>query len=293
MSGHLLRRLISSPGSADVTAAAHWREQLEAWALPEELLATAEESPYGWSQELWKRRSDVAADGEPPDTVRIVTDLMPRHGTLLDIGVGRGRASLPIAVSGRFRLIGVDESLEMLTGFTEDARRRSVHVETIEGRWPDVAPNTPIGDVAMAANVAYNVADIVPFVQAMIDHAAVAVVLEVTGSHPWAHLAPLYREVHDLDRPDGPTADDLVAVIAEMTGEEPVLHSWERQGHVWYESWDELLDHYGRRLVVPKAERPDLRRILEPMVIEDNGRLRVGNTPTKLATIVLKMTDDR
>ena len=121
----------------------------------------------------------------------------------------------------------------------------------------------------------------------MIDHARIAAVLEITERHPWAHLAPLYRAVHDLDRPDGPTVDDLVAVIVEMTRVAPVVHHWERHGHVWYESWGELLDHYGRRLVVPKARRQELRPLFEPHVIEEHGRLRVGDTPTKLATIVI------
>jgi SAM-dependent methyltransferase len=269
-----------------MTAASHWRDQLEAWALPDELLRTAEESPYGWSQSLWKRRSAVAGSMEPPETVRIVSNLMPENGTLLDIGVGRGRASLPIA-EGRFRLIGVDENAEMLAGFLEDARLRSMHVETYEGRWPDISSDLPVVDVAMAANVAYNVADIVPFIQAMLDHARVAAVLEITDRHPWAHLAPLYRQVHGLDRPDGPTTEDLVAVIFEMEGTEPEVHHWERQGQVWYESWDELLDHYGRRLVVPKSERAALRPILEPLVIEQGGQLRVGNTQTTLSTVVI------
>lgn len=275
-----------------MNAASRWRDQLEAWALPDELLSTAEESPYGWSQALWKRRSAVAADTDPPDTVRIVSELMPDAGTLLDIGVGRGRASLPIA-ENRYRLIGVDESLEMLAGFTEDALSRSMHVETYEGRWPDVAPRVPIADVAMSANVAYNVADIVPFISAMMDHAAVAVVLEITERHPWAHLAPLYRSVHDLDRPDGPTADDLVAVIIEMTARAPIVHRWKRQGHVWYESWDELLDHYGRRLVVPSADRAALRPILEPFVIAEDGKLHVGDAPTTFATIVIPSDQSR
>lgn len=267
-------------------AAARWRDQLGAWALPDQLLDAAEESPYGWSQDLWKRRSAMATTSELPETIRIVSELMPENGTLLDIGVGRGRASLPIA-ENRFNLIGVDESREMLAGFLEDARRRSVSVETFEGRWPDIESQVPAADVAMAANVAYNVADIVPFLGAMIDHSRIAVVLEVTERHPWVHLAPLYRAVHDLDRPDGPTADDLVAVVVEMTGVEPVVHRWERQGQVWYESWDELLDHYGRRLVLPRAERAALRPVLEPLVIEDDGRLRVGDTPTRFVTIVI------
>ncbi len=269
-----------------MTAASRWRQALEAWVLPDELLARAEESPYGWSQDLWKRRSAIAAETELPVTCEIVARLVPGDGTLLDIGVGRGRASLPIA-DGLSRLIGVDESREMLIGFREDASRRSTSVETFEGRWPDIAPSVPLADVVMAANVAYNVADIVPFVQAMIDHARAAAVVEVTDRHPWAHLAPLYRADHDLGRPDGPTAEDLVAVIVEMTGIEPTVHRWERPGHIWYESWDELLDHYGRRLVVPKAERHILRPLLEPEVVSEDGRLRVGDDPTAFATIVI------
>ncbi len=229
----------------------------------------------------------MAHSTEPSETVRIVSDLMPEQCTLLDIGVGRGRASLPIA-EGRCRLTGVDESLEMLAGFAEDARNRSMTVETYEGRWPDIAARVPAADVVMSANVAYNVADIVPFIQAMLDHARVAAVLEITDRHPWAHLAPLYRQIHGLDRPDGPTAEDLVAVIFEMTGTEPEVHHWERQGHVWYESWEELTDYYGRRLVVPKAERASLRPILEPLVIEEDGLLRVGADPTRFATVVIR-----
>ncbi|MDH3250722.1 MAG: hypothetical protein OEQ47_17265, partial [Acidimicrobiia bacterium] len=63
-----------------------------------------------------------------------------------------------------------------------------------------------------------------------------------------------------------------------------------------YESWDELLDHYGRRLVLPKAERHALRALIEPDVVSEGGRLRVGDTPTRFATIVIhrsQMTDDR
>jgi SAM-dependent methyltransferase len=270
-----------------MTAASQWRSQLESWALPEGLLASAEESPYGWSQALWKRRSEVAGAEQPSETVAIVVGLMPANGALLDIGVGRGRASIPIA-EGRYRLIGVDEDLEMLAGFAEDARRRSMNVETHEGRWPDIASEVPVADVAMAANVAYNVADIAPFLRAMLDHARIAVVLEITDHHPWAHLAPLYRAVHGLDRPDGPTTDDLVAVIVEMTGTEPEVHRWERQGHVWFADWQELVDHYGRRLVVPRSERASLRALLEPDVIEEDGRLRFGGDPTRFATLVIR-----
>lgn len=268
-------------------AADRWRRELEEWAIPDELLERVDESPYGWSQALWKRRSRAAEErGESP-TVEIVRDLLPESGTILDIGIGRGRASLPLALLGH-RLIGVDESTEMLEGLTEDAAAAGVEVETHHGRWPDVAELVPGADVAMAANVAYNVQDIEPFLQAALDHAGVALVLEVTERHPWAHLGPLYREVHGLDRPEGPTAADLAEVVFELFGRRPEMHRWERPGQLWFESWDELIDHYGRRLVVPTSERGRLRPILEPRVGADaDGRLTVGTDATGFATLVI------
>lgn len=270
-----------------MSAAEHWRRQLEAWAIPDELLDQVDESPYGWSQELWKRRSAIAQDREQPPTTAIVEGLLPGPGTVLDIGIGRGRASLPLAVAG-YRVIGVDESPDMLEGLEEEAAELGVTVDAHHGRWPDIAASVPTVDVVMAANVAYNVSDIEPFLAAALDHARLAVVLEVTDAHPWAHLAPLYRQVHGLDRPAGPTAGDLADVIAEMTGQAPKVHRWERSGQLWFESWDELIDHYGRRLVVPRGERDRLRPILEPLIsIDSDGHLRVGDQPSGFTTLVI------
>lgn len=267
-------------------SARKWAEQLEAWALPEWLLTSAEESPYGWSQKVWKRRSEAAKLDEPPRTLQIVRDLLDGPSAILDVGVGRGRASLPLAVDGH-RLHGVDESTEMLAGFSEDAMHAGVAVETTLGRWPDVADRVPAADITMAANVVYNVADIEPFIAAMVDHSRMAAVIELTDRHPWAHLTELYQTVHGIDRPPGPTAEELVELSRDLTGIEPVVHRWERPGQVWFESWDELTDHYGRRLVVPAVDRPSLRTVMEPLVVETDGRLHVGTDDTGFVTVVL------
>ncbi len=271
-----------------MSAAERWRSQLEAWTIPDELLDRIDESPYGWSQELWKRRSAMAQDRSEPPTSAIVAGLLPASGAVIDIGIGRGRASLPLAVAGH-RVIGVDESPDMLGGLEEESAEMGVTIEAHLGTWPKIAESVPSVDVVMAANVAYNVGDIEPFLGAALDHARAAVVLEVTDTHPWAHLAPMYMQVHGLDRPDGPTADDLAEVIREMTGQVPEVHRWERSGQLWFESWEELMSHYGRRLVVPAGERDRLRPILEPVVSTDpDGHLRVGDDPTGFTTLVIR-----
>lgn len=268
-----------------MTAAERWREKLDAWALPEWLLAQAEESPYGWPQFLWRRRSEMAESETETPTRRVLASLLGERGALLDVGAGRGRVSLPLAREGH-RLVVVEPDAGMAAGFREDAGRWGVEARLIEGRWPVVADQVGPVDVALSAHVVYDVADIVPFLSAMSQVAGTGVVIEMSASHPWSDLAPLYRLLHGLDRPAGPTVEDLAEVVREGLGVTPEMESWERPGHVWFTDWDEILEFYGRRLVIRPGERAArLRPLLEPLVVEDEGRLTVGDDRRRLATL--------
>jgi len=44
------------------------------------------------------------------------------------------------------------------------------------------------------------------------------VVYEFTQRHPLAHLNPLWRRFHGIDRPDRPTADDDAIDILDALG---------------------------------------------------------------------------
>lgn len=112
-----------------------------------------------------------------------------------------------------------------------------------------------------------------------------AVVLELTESHPWASLGPYYRALHCLDRPEGPAVEDLVAVIREVTGKVPAVRRWEREGQVWFAGWEEVTELFGRRLVVPRERWAEVREVLERDVVEREGRLYVGSQPRPLATV--------
>ena len=88
-------------------------------------------------------------------------------------------------------------------------------VATLEGRWPEVATRTPRADLVICHHVVYNVSDLAPFLDTLTAHAEVAVVVEVTALHPQSVWNEAWRRFWDLDRPSGPTADDLVAVVRE------------------------------------------------------------------------------
>lgn len=265
-----------------MTPADRWRSELEAWRIPEHLLAAADESPYGWSQRAWKRRSHAASTGPEPRTLTVIRSLLPHRGSVLDVGAGRGRASLPLADAGH-RLIAVERDAGMTAGLRADAGERGLSVEIIEGSWPSAAVEIGAVDVVMSAHVVYDVHEIVPFLSAMQDHAHEAVVIELSDTHPWAGLASYYRELHGLERPDGPTADDLVEVIAWMTGEAPQVERWQRTGGLYFEDMEELREMFGRRLVLPRARWSELDEVLD--ITEADGRLYVGDEQRELVTV--------
>lgn len=268
-----------------MTAADRWAEQLAAWALPQHLLDAVEDSPYGWPQHLWKRRSDLASSEEQePVTRQIVRTLAAPDGSIIDVGAGRGRASLPLAAEGH-PLVAVEKDPAMAAGLREDATSMGLELTIVEAGWPDAAALVEPAAVVMCAHVVYDVPEIAPFIQAMHDSATSGVVIELTPEHPWARMAPMYQALHDLDRPNGPTIDDLRAVVAETIGVDPNIEWWEREGHLWFSGWEEITEYYGRRLVLPASRRGELRPLLEPHVTEADGRLYIGDLSRQLATM--------
>lgn len=265
-----------------MTPAERWRAQLKSWALPAELLDAVEDSPYQWPASLWKRRAAVARREEETPTTRVVRSLLPAGGSLLDVGAGAGRASLPLAAEG-FRVTGVEKNPGMVEAFREEAAALGLDALAVESAWPDA--DVPVHDVTMCANVVYDVQDIEPFLRAMVGHARCGVVVELTAGHPWSNLTPYYRVLHRLERPTGPTYLDFVAVVADLVEEKIEVDVWTRPGRVWYQSWDEVLEFYGRRLVLPRSRWQELRSLLAPDVAEDEGRLLVGSPERQLVTV--------
>jgi SAM-dependent methyltransferase len=208
-------------------AATHWAEQLAAWAIPEAIRAAAPRDPHHFEVARFVRAAEAAEAAGPADSPSLRRSLaaVPAGGSVLDVGCGAGAASLPL-VPPAAHLIGVDSQPDMLDAFRARAATRGAAVTTVAGRWPDVAPTVPVADVVVCHHVVYNVAELVPFVAALSDHARVRVVVELSRRHPLAWLAPYWRALHDLGRPDGPTSEDAVAVL-RAAGLRPEVEHWD------------------------------------------------------------------
>jgi len=224
------------------TAAQQWAADLASWAIPPEILAAAPESPWIHPVAMF------TVDGEVPDSLshRRARDAVPEGGSVLDVGCGGGRAAMAL-VPPAVRVVGVDEQAGMLERFATAGTERGVEVETIHGCWPQESRRTPLADVVVCHHVAYNVADLVPFVAALSDHATSRVVLELPTSHPLTHMAPLWHEFWGLARPSGPTADDCLAVVREAGIDARM------------ETWDDLAPSVRSRLTAP--EQAHLMRV--------------------------------
>ena len=170
-------------GKRTVTAADRWRDRLAEWAIPEEILANAPESPWGFETECFRRRGEAAPVPEPTPTTRRALEALPQGGTVIDVGVGGGATSLPLAVRAGF-IVGVDQQPDMLEGFLANAAAAGVEARAVTGAWPEAAAEIEPADVVVAGHVFYNIPALEPFARAMDAHARFRVVVELTERHP-------------------------------------------------------------------------------------------------------------
>jgi SAM-dependent methyltransferase len=270
-----------------VTAIDRWREQLDRWAIPPEILAAAPDTPHGFPAEIFQTRGASATDPAPPTptTVRAL-DGLPVGGRVLDVGCGGGATSLPLA--GRAgALIGVDAQEDMLDGFLANARAAGVEAEALHGRWPDLADEVDRVDLAVAGHVLYNVRDLEPFVRRLAAVARRRVVFELTARHPLHWMNDLWLRFHGVERPEGPTAVDARDALDEL-GLRPRMEEWTaspRPGG--FDMRADAVALVRRRLCLTAERDGELIDALGPRLERRGGRWSTGPPAQRLATIWL------
>jgi SAM-dependent methyltransferase len=204
-------------------AAVRWAADLAEWSIPEEILATAPQSPWIHPVVLF-----TPSPGPIPDTPSHARarGVLAHEGSVLDVGCGGGRAALALAPPAA-TLIGVDHQQGMLEVFAAEAAARGLAHAEILGDWPMVADRTPVADVVVCHHVAYDIAALPAFVSALDAHAGRRVVLELPQRHPLAGMDLLWRHFWGLERPQSPTAADALAVIREL-GVDARMEEWEQ-----------------------------------------------------------------
>jgi SAM-dependent methyltransferase len=260
-----------------------WREQLDGWEIPEEILAAAPESPWRFPVELFRSRARRAGSRPVTPSNLEAARHLPPGGSVLDVGAGGGAASLPLAGSAG-RLVAVDETPGMVASFLAAAEAAGVPAEGVEGRWPEVAGRVGPADVVVCHHVLYNVPDLAPFADALTGHARRRVVVELTERHPSVALGPLWRRFHDLDRPSGPGADDAAAALAAL-GLEVDRQDWEHQDRFGFDDLDELVAFTRTRLCLPARRDPEVARALLEQGFHQVDGVWVSGQPRRVTTL--------
>jgi SAM-dependent methyltransferase len=268
----------SLPGLLD-----RWRSDLAAWAIPDYITATALQSPWVLPREVFIRRaSRVAAAPAGPSYERARAALDP-PGSVLDVGAGAGTASLPL-LPWCTALTAVDADADLLAELARQAGGSGVQARLVTGRWPDVAAAAGDADVVTCHHVLYNVPDIEPFLTALTAAARRLVVVELTAVHPLTSLNALWQRFWGLARPTGPTADDVLAILAAMELH-PRSERWRRPGGPDYASFAELTDVTRRRMCLPPERASEVAEALTDLGVDPEHPVDLGSSGREVVTI--------
>lgn len=167
-----------------------------------------------YGPEAGRFRDDPHRTGD--DVLEKLRSMARPDETWLDIGAGAGRYAVPLALLVR-EVIAVDPSPGMLAALGETCAEHGVtNVRVIQGRWPlgpAAAPEAVRADVALIANVGYDIEAIAPFLDAMEATARQACVAVLMDRQPASMAEPFWPLIHGERRVALPALPEFVELL--------------------------------------------------------------------------------
>lgn len=139
-----------------------------------------------------------------------IASYLRAEDTLLDVGGGAGRLSLPLALRCR-EVVIVDPSPAMREGFEATVKDSGIpNASFVEAGWLEAGGTG--GDVALVAHVTYFVPEIAPFIEKL-RTAARRVVIVARSVPPPNQVAAAFQLAHDEQLAPVPGHRELLAVL--------------------------------------------------------------------------------
>ena len=245
------------------------------------------------TDDYWARRAEgyrkfvqAAATGGDP-FLECVQRYLRTEDTVLDVGAGTGRHTIPLASHAR-RVIAFDPSPAMLRFLREDAASQGLdNVEVVEGAWPDEADRVTQADIALSAHVLYPIEDVVPFLQALDGHARRLCFLNLMVWPPWFDRLGLWEAVHHEPRRAQPTYIDAVNVLHQLGCYTNVEVAWVETART-FDGLDDAVERFAESVAVGEdGERLRLLReaLAERLAPLGEGRLAFPQGRYPVATL--------
>ena len=238
-----------------------WQDELSGWVIPPEIAAAATPSPRPLPRQVPAHPAERTAKTPAGASYRRAWAALDPPGSVLDVGAGAGAACIPL-LDRTTALTAVDTDPELLAVLAGRAGALTGKVALVRGSWPQVAPDAAPADVVTCYNVVYTAPDILPFLAALTASARRLVVVELTAEHPLVPMNDLWLRFHGLRRPTGPTAGDLLRILAAM-GVSAGHERWQQPSEDGYTSFAELTAATTRRLGLPPERASEVAAALQ------------------------------
>jgi len=238
--------------------------------------------------DYWARRARGFAafsrEARPDPFLEKVLACVDGRSTVLDVGAGAGRHSVPLARVVR-RVVAVEPSPAMASHLREWAQEEGLgNIDLIEGAWPEV--NVPTCDVAICAHVLYPVAEIAPFLRKLHDSARRRCFLWLHDEQIALESLGLWERFHGEPRARQPTFRDALPVLWQM-GLRPNLEMSEIPESWSWGSMDEAAQNFREHLAIAEDEATEarLREMLAAALGKREGRLYLPKTAYRSAIL--------
>ncbi|HEV8638916.1 MAG TPA: methyltransferase domain-containing protein [Chloroflexota bacterium] len=202
--------------------------------------------------------------------------------TVLDVGAGPGRHTLPLARIAR-RVVAVEPSAAMREPLEANTYGLT-NVEVVPLAWPEAAERVEAADVVICAHVLYPVAEVEPFLRALGGSARRLCFLQLRLGQREGPYLELFERVWGEPRALAPTALDLLNVAHQLgfaaNFEVVPFPAWRR-----FDSVDEAVENARQDILNPSGVDELIRAYVAPRLVEANGKLALPNETSRAGLV--------
>ncbi len=216
--------------------------------------------------------------------------VLGKDADVLDVGGGAGRYALPLATRSRHVTVvePSEDSVELLKERAAEAGLANITV--INESWEEA--EAPSADVVLCSMVLHHVADAVPFVTKMQEHARDRVVLVEMMETPGAIEIPFYQRVHGWAPAPLPGLPMVLGLLWAMDVF-PDVTMLSAEAAVLENDREAAMEQLRRRLAVEEGTEADqrLRAAVDELLEESPAGMVVrGMAPRRQALVTWRPT---